>query len=535
MAVHSESPSSIREARETDALLHHRSESIASNSVDNARSGGKAARSARQRFSVFVLCILFLTTGDFGISLVTIPQTRLYESIACYQYYESQDPSRIGPDGSVPERLCKIAPVQGEVAFIRGYEALFTAIPGVALAIPYGLLADRWGRKPVVLMSIIGILLSMAFTLAVCGLQKIFPLRLVWLAPIFTVLGGGVPVLFSMILTMIADIMPENDRATAFFQLMTGQYIAQITATPIASGLMETHGPWLPIQLGYICAFMAFLIACLLKETAPPHRAVRNAAEIGSATTGSETSVQNLMEIKSVAEFRVHITSLWHRATTILRQDFRVIVLILTFFINAVEEPTQSLNLQYISERYGLSLARAGFVISIKSVATIITYLILLPAVSRLLEQKLGLSDTRKDMVLARGSIVILSVGFFLVAWAPTVAMVTMGFVVSTFGRGYGNIIRSLVTSLVPPQFTGRIYTMITVIETFGLLLSGPLLATLFRVGLNQSDERWLGLPFVVAGGMGVVVAITISCIKLPTHVQVSESEEREDNSIVAH
>lgn len=82
------------------------------------------------RLSIFALCVLLVTIGDFGIFLVTVPQTRLYESIACYHYYELHDPSRIGPGGGVAEKWCKVAPVQAEVAFVRGYEALFTFIPG---------------------------------------------------------------------------------------------------------------------------------------------------------------------------------------------------------------------------------------------------------------------------------------------------------------------------------------------------------------------------------------------------------------------
>lgn len=60
---------------------------------------------------------------------------------------------------------------------------------------------------------------------------------------------------------------------------------------------------------------------------------------------------------------------------------------------------------------------------------------------------------------------------------------------------------------------------MITVVESFGLLISGPLLAALFRAGLNQRDVHWLGLPFVVAGGMAALVAGLIWCIDLQPHV----------------
>lgn len=193
-------------------------------------------------------------------------------------------------------------------------------------------------------------------------------------------------------------------------------------------------------------------------------------------------------------------------------------MLILTFFINSVEEPTLSLTLQYISARYNLSISCAGFVISIKAIASIIAYVLVLPGTSWLLLNKFHLSDTDKDLFLARSSVLFLSLDFFIVGFSPTVAGTTGGLVISTLGKGYGYIIRSLVTTMVPPDFTARLYTMITVIEAFGLLLLlGPLLAALLQVGLNQRDVRWLGLPFVVAGGMAALVAVLICCIDLPS------------------
>ena len=73
----------------------------------------------------------------------------------------------------------------------------------------------------------------------------------------------------------------------------------------------------------------------------------------------------------------------------------------------------------------------------------------LMQLASWLLLHKLHLSDTRNDLFLARASVLFLPLGFFIVAFSPTVAGATAGFVISTLGTGYGNIIRSLVTSMV--------------------------------------------------------------------------------------
>ncbi|KAE8392302.1 major facilitator superfamily domain-containing protein [Aspergillus alliaceus] len=528
MSIRSRGSSISREeTHEAEPLLQDHRLSISSRCEDDLALHPKAPLK-KGRLSIFVICVLLVTFGDFAVLSINIPLTRLYESIICYQYYEQSDPSRIDPGGNVPEQWCKIAPVQGDVALIRGYEALFTYIPGVILAIPYGLLADKWGRKPVVLLSVGGILLSMNATLLVCAFWKTFPLRLVWLAPAFSIIGGGIPVLSSMILTIIADIMPENERATAFFRIMTGQYLAQTTATPLSSTLMEAYGPWLPIQLGYICACITFLMACLLRETANPNphnQPTNNPADEDSDSDSPPPPPIMTVPPKSKC-LLAKTPHLYTQTTTLLlHHNPKLLLLTLTFFLNALEEPTQSLNIQYLSERYTLPLSRTSFIISLKALSTILVTTTLLPSASWILTQRLSLPEARKDLLLARISILMLSLGFFIVAWSPTVVGAMAGFVITTLGKGYGNLVRSLVTGFVPGRFLGRVYTGITVVETCGILVSGPWFAELFRVGLRL-EGWWLGLPFVVAGGLGVVVAGVVWGVDLGEGGRRRDSDE---------
>jgi MFS family permease len=95
----------------------------------------------------------------------------------------------------------------------RRTACLLLCHPGLLLAVPYGALADRWGRKPVMLMSVWGLLLAITSILVICWLSDILPLQLVWVAWLFTLLGGGTPVGLSTVMTMITETVEPSQRS----------------------------------------------------------------------------------------------------------------------------------------------------------------------------------------------------------------------------------------------------------------------------------------------------------------------------------
>ena len=64
--------------------------------------------------------------------------------------------------------LCKGADVQGYLATVVGWQNTFDSIPGIVGAVPYGVLSDRWGRRPVMGLSLVGIGLSFVWCYGVC-------------------------------------------------------------------------------------------------------------------------------------------------------------------------------------------------------------------------------------------------------------------------------------------------------------------------------------------------------------------------------
>lgn len=120
-----------------------------------------------------VLVFLLIAIVDVGAFLAEAPKTRVYEANICLQYYQEQDPSKIGPNGAVPEELCKEDIIQQRMAMIFGWQDLFDAIPGILLAIPFGTLADKVGRKWVFVGSLMGLQLNSAWILIICKLVRL--------------------------------------------------------------------------------------------------------------------------------------------------------------------------------------------------------------------------------------------------------------------------------------------------------------------------------------------------------------------------
>jgi hypothetical protein len=81
-----------------------------------------------------VLCMMVYFFHQMQGFLPIGPYLLLYERSICYSYYSTHDPSLIIPGGKIDELLCKVVPVQHELAVVRAWEGAFAAIPGLSLS-----------------------------------------------------------------------------------------------------------------------------------------------------------------------------------------------------------------------------------------------------------------------------------------------------------------------------------------------------------------------------------------------------------------
>lgn len=169
------------------------------------------------RLRVLLLLCSSVVAADFGYSLAYAPQLSISESIICNQYHHrgggiSHAIQASAVPGGSP--LCKSPEVQGELALLYGWKDTFDMIPGILLALPYGLAADRIGRKPIILLALTGMILEESLTRIILwwSASGIVPLRLLWLVPMFQLVGGGPQIATSMVFTILTDITPMEGR-----------------------------------------------------------------------------------------------------------------------------------------------------------------------------------------------------------------------------------------------------------------------------------------------------------------------------------
>ncbi|KAK6508136.1 hypothetical protein TWF506_010238 [Arthrobotrys conoides] len=469
----------------------------------------------------FVLGMFILESGD---QLVKPAMVRIYEDTICRNYYATQHHELFPTGEDVPEEKCKIAPVQTELAFVRGLEPVFDAIPSLLVAIPLGMVADnpKVGRKPVFMASLIGSLCQIIWAITVNRFSDTFPIRFVWFGSVFLI-TGGLSVTNALLYTMIIDVTAPSERASTFFTMQLGSYAPGLIMPLITSRIMEKSGNWTSVACGMFLAVFGYVMMSTVPETINLHGSDEVAqpeptidtATVEAASINSESTIppekQSLL-LRCKAQFSEFIDS---SSFVFHSSHLRILVCSLMMSIISITRALETL-LYYASARYGITIARANLLNTVNA-AVCMSVLFCLPFASAYLTGTLGMSSQRKDLLIAQISVTLFAIGWYIVGFAPTLPFAIAGLVVYTLGSGFSGSVRSLAASFVEPHHQARLNSFIAIMSTVGNFLGSPLLAGLYGWGVSTGNPFWFGLPFVGLATTFVVVGFALWFkLKLP-------------------
>ncbi|KAM7213648.1 Major facilitator superfamily domain containing protein [Rhypophila decipiens] len=222
----------------------------------------------RRRTRLLILICISIVAADFAILLSKAPQLSILESQVYSIIHFNVAPN--DSDTQQPEQdFCKSDIVQGELAILTGWKETFDTIPGIILALPYGYAADRYGRQPILLLSLLGVILEGIFERLLIWWHSggLGELRSLWWVPLYQFIGGGPQVASSMAYAMISDLFPSEKRASVFFLIGAAVIMSEVLAGPLSAVMMTYWDPWFPLLTGSLLQFIAFFAAALLPET----------------------------------------------------------------------------------------------------------------------------------------------------------------------------------------------------------------------------------------------------------------------------
>ncbi|KAJ8112694.1 hypothetical protein OPT61_g5000 [Boeremia exigua] len=473
---------------------------------------------------MLIMAFALVAIIDMGAFLAEAPRTRVYEANICLGYYRETNPSVIGADGTIPEKLCKVDEVQQKMAMIFGWQDMFDAIPSIFLAIPFGVLADKVGRKWIFTTSLMGLQLNSAWVLGICYLKDL-PLQLTWLSSAFYFIGGGPIVAAAIGITMISDIAPPEKRTTIFLYLTASVLIAEIVAPIMSARLME-NGDWYPLVLALVFQQCGVLLAVFFPETLHMREQPKHGGTPALAIQTQPKSHHAFSPRQQVQHFK--------DAFQFLKSDRTLALVVFTFMANRLGRQGITLLVRYASKRYGWEIKQAAYLLSFRAATNLAAVAIFLPLTNHLLLRYVRLPAHWADLWIARGSIVLTALSFLIIGIAGYPALLIVGLLIYNLGTGYNAAMRSVSIHVVGGQSSpniGKLMSTIAIVESFGALVAGPLLNQLFQWGMALGNV-WLGLPFLA--GTLVFAALSILTFKInvsddeAAYAQV-QSEDDED------
>ncbi|KAK8061520.1 hypothetical protein PG994_007886 [Apiospora phragmitis] len=424
---------------------------------------------------VNLLCAVLLVASSAG-GFLSIPMTRLVEDAVCHKHYEQMQ----SVDSPIDENLCKLDSIQSKVAFIFAMYELVQSLSGFLAAFPWGIAADRLGRKPVVGLAITGMCLSSLWVMMVLAWYTVIPLWVLTLAGGFHFIGGGNAMISAALLSMVSDVIPEERRAVAFMRFHVAAILGNLVSPALCSLMIAKTGPW-------PCLWVS--IALIITGTAA-------FMFIPETSSHKQQGVQE-GESNQPAGFKAHVGHIYDRlleSVSILKSTSVTILLAICVVSIPVFVAVLQFLVQFVSKRYNLPIGDTGYVQTAYGIAQVFQSLLVVPYISKLLVLEstpwpFKMKDERtRDLWLARWSYGALVLGFLLMGAAPSLAVFVFGLFVLSLGSGFNSITRSLMSLYVDPEHRSRLFSLVGMAEVAGAMYGPPMLAGLFALGMRLGE-----------------------------------------------
>ncbi|KAH7013715.1 COP9 signalosome complex subunit 2 [Ilyonectria destructans] len=430
------------------------------------------AKSFRNR--VLLMCVLSLFIVEVSQFIMEPPLQKIMEDIICRDYY----PDHVLRVPRIQDNRCKNNEVQKTLAMVRGWILAFEmAIPIVA-QFPFGIIADKYGRRPVLFLSIFGCTCQTLWVMIILFFPNVFSIWAVLPGSLFYLIGGGGAMAAAMVWTIVADVVPVAERTSVFYQLTAVVLLINVIVNPIAGWFLR-FDPWIPMWLSFGFLVLGTLSTLLIPETLWLRRKADDRRRNGvSHETGNPEGNENG---NGTLKHRI-LQQAWFTVKNDIGHVWRFIfasktVMILILALSAylpIRLAFSNILLQYMTKRFHWEWSTATYISTAGMLATVASLLVVLPLASIFITRRYQYGPLQRDLFLTRISILFMASGLLLMTVAGVPWLFITSLVTTSLGNGFGALCRALLNAVVEPHTVATLNTTISLAEMLMALASGP-------------------------------------------------------------
>ncbi|OCK77466.1 MFS general substrate transporter [Lepidopterella palustris CBS 459.81] len=474
----------------------------------------------RARPSALWTLLLLLILINMATSLYNLPLNRVIEMRLCREYYSSNDPSVISPDGSIPEKLCKLDRVQEQLAWLQGIMETTLIVCDFVVTIPLSFITERYGVRIVLWLNMLPRIFMSLWVLIVGNYEHIFPTKAIIAGPFLAVVGGEC-VFSSTIFSLTAALAQEYVQRSSYFSYISSvSYVVTFIGPSLASFTMS-QSLWLPFWINIVLLLLAVPTIRFLPETSGSQIRYSPVPDHADTETGPLLGEQPSSLVKYDTAFKADQGAFDRMVQTLKmlvhlvigRRNFQL--LLASFLLTALASSDTKLLVQYISKRYQWKFEQAGYLLSAKALVNITLLTVVVPRLIRasMNSKSVHGSEIRLNFFGAEASILVSILGVLCVAMSSKIWMLLTSLVIYALGSALPVFTMSLVKSpLIALQDTKthtQDFSIVMLTKTLGSLLGAPLMTVAWVQGI-KSGGVGLGLPYFISASLYVAAAVVI-------------------------
>lgn len=338
---------------------------------------------------------------------------------------------------------------------------------------------------------------------------------------VFYLIGGGGQMVVAMVWTIIADVIPVAERTSVFYKVYAMNLIISVAVNPLAGWLLSVD-PWLAMWIGNGILVVGMLSSAFIPETLKLRQAADNKRRgqdtpppVEDESEPSSRKIPAARDLARRAWFSVKndVSHVWHfifasKSVVLLLLAYGPFYLIKLAFVLDI--------LQYMTRRFNWEWSTATYINTISSLTAVFTLLVVLPVASNIMTTRFHYNAIRRDLLLARISIVVFIIGSTLTAVAGVPWLFICSMVITNLGQGMGTLCRALLNAVVEPHTIATLNTTMSTMETLMGFIGSPVMGWLLSRGMELGGF-WMGLPYLATTLLGVCVMVAIYLVRIPS------------------